>query len=493
MKKKYFFVVFAVAMIILLFPVHAFAQDAVAEVNGTSYENIADAVDAWRGTNNSTLTLKADVTLPAVITLKSTENHTLNLGTYTMTAAAGQHAIEITCEGRSSASYCLTVNADSTNPGGITATGKSCIYYKKTGTTKDRPIITVNGGIFNGSYSLNFTSNGNTNCPDIRIYGGLFNANVNLTKCKLITNGGFFNCSVYCNGDQNAYRLFTGGTFKSFQFLTYDNQETKNKLAYATSKATNLSAQAYDVGVYVNDEGYLVVGGSVITEAGATYQAKAVYSRWHASLKYSSADANGLYYTSVAKALEKNTTSNNVVTVYPENFGGILDLTGSSFTGTINLSAATDRLTVTFAAGTTPKWKVSTDLANKVAVYTESETEGVVTREYCIKSAYTVKHYLQNVAQDGYDLDATVILGGDDGQPTAAVANEYTGFSVQAYAQGVVAEDGSTVVEIYYKRNVYTVIYTADGVVVDTQQVPFQGSATAPEVPSKAGYDQIAP
>lgn len=493
MKKTFLFVLTVIAIIIMTLPIHAFAQNPVAEVNGTSYDNIADAVNVWRTTNNSTLTLKADVTLSAVITLKSTENHTLNLGTYTMTAASGQHAIEITCEGRSSASYCLTVNADQSNPGGITANGKSCIYYKKTGSTKDRPIITVNGGIFNGSYSLNFTSNGNTNCPDIRIYGGIFNANVNLTKCKLITNGGYFNCSVYCNGDQNAYRLFTAGTFKSFQFLTYDNQETKNKLAYATSKATNLSAQAYDVGVYVNDDGYLVVGGSVVQEAGTTFQAKAGYSRWHASLKYSSANANDLYYTSVAKALGKNTSSNNVVTVYPDNFGGLLDMTGSSFTGTINLSSATDRLTVTFAEGTTPKWNVSTDLLNKVAVYTETVADGVVTREYCIKTAYTVHYYLQNVAQDGYVLDSTVILGGDIGQDTEAAINEYTGFAVQAFTQGVVAEDGSTVVDIYYTRIMYTVTYTADGVVVDTQQVPYQGSGAAPEIPAKVGYDQTVP
>ena len=296
-----------------------------------------------------------------------------------------------------------------------------------------------------------------------------------------------------CNGDQNAYRLFTGGTFKSFQFLTYDNQETKNKLAYATSKASTLSAQAYDVGVYVNDDGYLVVGGSVVQEAGTTYQAKAGYSRWHASLKYSSANANDLYYTSVAKALEKNTSSNNVVTVYPDNFGGLLDMTGSSFAGTINLSSATDRLTVTLAEGTTPKWNVSTDLLNKVAVYTETVADGVVTREYCIKTAYTVHYYLQNVAQDGYVLDSTVILGGDIGQDTEAAINEYTGLAVQAFAQGVVAEDGSTVVDIYYTRIMYTVTYTADGVVVDTQQVPYQGSGAAPEIPAKVGYDRTIP
>ena len=145
MKLKHFIL----ALVAMLSGFAFTANAQVAKVGEKTYGTIDEAVANW--TNGTTLTLMADVTLTDVVKLKSTEHHILNLGTYTMTAASGKHAIEITCEGRSSASYALTVNADATNPGGITATGKSCIYYKKSGSTKDRPIILINNGVFTGS------------------------------------------------------------------------------------------------------------------------------------------------------------------------------------------------------------------------------------------------------------------------------------------------------------------------------------------------------
>ena len=73
----------------------AFTANAanVAKVGSTEYATIDEAVAAW--TNGSTLTLLANVTLSDVITLKSTEHHILNLGTYTLTAASGKHAIPL--------------------------------------------------------------------------------------------------------------------------------------------------------------------------------------------------------------------------------------------------------------------------------------------------------------------------------------------------------------------------------------------------------------
>lgn len=268
----------------------------VAKVGTNEYGSIDEAIAAW--TNNSTLTLLSDVTLSDVVKLKSTEHHILNLGTYTMTAASGQHAIEITCEGRSSASYALTVNADATNPGGITATGKACIYYKKSGSTKDRPIILINNGVFTGSYSINSTSNGNTNCPQFWINGGVFNNNVNLTKNLLQVTGGTFHGWINCTGDQNAYRQITGGRFKSWQFMTADNdlKFAVGKPARANTDGTVTPAQ-YNVGCYVDDEGYLVVGGPVITEPGDKFETEPKsYSSWSSYLKYSSAATYGLYY-----------------------------------------------------------------------------------------------------------------------------------------------------------------------------------------------------
>ena len=267
----------------------------VAKIGEKTYYNIDEAIENW--TNNTTLTLLHDVTLNDVVKIKSTEARTLDLGTYTLTAASGKNAIEVTCEGRSSASYALTVNANATNPGGITAKGKACIYYKKSDSTKDRPIICIYNGVFNGSYSINSISNGNTNCPQIWIYGGTFNANVNLTKNMLRVWGGTFHGWINCTGDSSAYREISGGRFKSWQFMTAD---ALGKFWVGTAKDT------YDKGCYVDDEGYLVVGGPVITEEtvadyeatyGVTFANKTTYSKWSSYLKYSSAAEHGLYYT----------------------------------------------------------------------------------------------------------------------------------------------------------------------------------------------------
>ncbi len=343
--------------------------EAVAKVGDTGYATIDEAIAAW--TNNTTLTLLADVTLSDVIKLKSTEHHTLDLGTYTMTAASGKNAIEITCEGRSSASYAITVNADAENPGGITATGKACIYYSKSGSTKDRPIFRIYNGVFNGSYSINSKSNGNTNCPQVWIYGGTFNGNVNLTKNMLRVFGGTFNGWINCTGDSSAYREISGGRFKSWQFMTAD---ADSKFWVGTSKAD------YNVGCYVDDEGYLVVGGDIVTEAGDKFEASSAnYSGWSSYLKYSSAATNSLYYTSVEEALADNNKTNGSVTVYVEE----LDMTGINYKGTI-VVPENSKLTITNAPAdlkvTNEKGELITPNAN--GTYITIEPTGTITPAY---------------------------------------------------------------------------------------------------------------
>lgn len=71
---------------------------------------------------------------------------------------------------------------------------------------------------------------------------------------------------------------------------------------------------------------------------------------------------------------------------------------------------------------------------------------------------YQVKHYLQNIDDDEYTLDAknNQTLSGAVNKNTKAVANTYTGFTVQPFEQKLIANDESTVVEIYYNRNLYT-------------------------------------
>lgn len=371
-KMKLLMMLATVILLVTALCIIASAEEPayVAQIGEVKYESIDDAIASWTSNSTSTLTLLDDVTLSDVIKLKSTENHTLNLGTYTMTAAEGKNAIEITAEGRTSESYALTVNADATDPGGIVATGKACIYYKKVGTFKDRPIIAIKGGVFTGSYAIQTSSNGNTNALHVAISGGTFNGNVSLTKTKMIISGGTFHGWINCTGDSTAYRLIKGGTFKQFQFFTTGT----GKFSIGTDKDLT------NVGVYVDDNGYMVVGGPVITEPGTAFKASASYSGCSSYLQYSSAKANGLYYTSIEQALADNTRTNSIVTVYVNE----LDLTGTAYKGTIMLPYADSKLAVTFAEGTEPAWKVGTQLSDKKAVYTETVVNGVVTRYYSV-------------------------------------------------------------------------------------------------------------
>ena len=277
----------------------------VAKVGSTEYGGIADAIANW--TNNTTLTLLADVTLTDVVTLKSTEHHILDLGIYTMTAASGKNAIEIIPEGNgagTAAKSCLTINAPADQPGGINAGSKSCVYYKKTNGINDRIMVTINGGVFDGTISSS-SNNGGQACPYFVFNGGVFNKSINLTKAMLKVTGGIFHGMFSCTGDSTAYRLISGGTFKSWTFMTAD---AANKFAVGSAKSV------YDVGVYVNNEGYLVVGGPVINEFDSRFEAKATNAtKWSSYLQYSSAATYGLYYTNAEKAKEKHGEANVVL------------------------------------------------------------------------------------------------------------------------------------------------------------------------------------
>ena len=344
----------------------------VAKIDGVKYE-LDEALAKW--TNGKTLTLIADVTLEDVYTFPSTESRTLDLGTYTMTAAEGKNAIEIICNGQSKITYGLIVKADATNPGGITAKGKSCIYYNKSGTTKDRVIIQVDGGVFNGSYAINvYSSNRGTNCPQVSINGGIFNGNVNIGHGKLIAAGGTFNGWVNCTGDSTAYRQITGGTYKSWQFMTADASDK----FFVGSDADN--RENYDIGVYVDDNGYLVVGGPVITEPGTTFEASSAnYGGWSSYLKYSSAKNNGVYYTSAEEALADNNKTSGKVTIHAAE----LDLTAINYVGTLVVPFGGE-LTVSFAKGNEPKVEGTNGQLLNIA---ESVVNGIVTRTYTALTA----------------------------------------------------------------------------------------------------------
>ena len=70
---------------------------------------------------------------------------------------------------------------------------------------------------------------------------------------------------------------------------------------------------------------------------------------------------------------------------------------------------------------------------------------------------YTVIHWQEKADESGWSLHETETKPGGTGAQTAAAAKSYDGFTAQTITQQTINGDGSTIVNVYYKRNVYDV------------------------------------
>ena len=90
---------------------------------------------------------------------------------------------------------------------------------------------------------------------------------------------------------------------------------------------------------------------------------------------------------------------------------------------------------------------------------TTVSAEATVTAQWTESSntQYRVFHWQENANDDGYSLKETETQKGKTGSETKAAAKEYDGFTAETITQQTIAGDGSTIVNIKYKRNVYSV------------------------------------
>ena len=161
-----------------------------------------------------------------------------------------------------------------------------------------------------------------------------------------------------------------------------------------------------------------------------------------------------------------------------------------SFTITVTYdNSETAKVTVTesmvsnFSTATTTGAKTATiTYGGKTATFTYTVSAGY---------AYKVEHYQENADDDEYTLvsaDTQTLYGVGT---TEATAKTYEGFTAQSFSQVSINENGTTVVKIYYDRNVYTITFNMQGgnggtteVTVKHGQTSFSGLVP----PTKAGY-----
>lgn len=111
------------------------------------------------------------------------------------------------------------------------------------------------------------------------------------------------------------------------------------------------------------------------------------------------------------------------------------------------------------------------------------------------EAIYTVRHLQQNIDNDDYTVVSvdTETKTGNVGEKTQASAKTYEGFSsAKNFNQETITADGNTVVDIYYDRLTYIVVYDLQGRgdgVPDPLTVRYDGKLVKPSDPtSPAGY-----
>ena len=112
--------------------------------------------------------------------------------------------------------------------------------------------------------------------------------------------------------------------------------------------------------------------------------------------------------------------------------------------------------------------------------YLEDDTENICTTYYLnltnvtqdkvitfkywpAKVNYTVIYYLQNAEDDNYTEYERQTMTGFTGEYTTVEGREYEGFYRLLYEKVPIASDSSTVIEVYYDRLYYKMIFNLDG------------------------------
>lgn len=175
-SKRVLSIVLAVAMIVGLFPIAAFADGG--HETSTVATSLPDAV-------NDVITLTEDVTLAAPFTVAQNEKVTINLNGHKITNASGQHTIVNSGN--------LTIIDSSTDKKGMVdnvSHQKAALYNNPGG------IVVLNGGTFDRSQEAGSSpdSSGSNSYYTIRNYGTMtINEGVTVTQkghfSSMVTNG----------------------------------------------------------------------------------------------------------------------------------------------------------------------------------------------------------------------------------------------------------------------------------------------------------------
>lgn len=149
-SKRVLSIVLAVAMIVGLFPIAAFADDSVVTVS-----NETELVNALSAESNTTVVLSNDIATKQTLQVSGT--HVLDLGTNTLTSTLAGHAIVV----NANANFTLSNGSLVYKSTHETAVPDAIFSYNNTVTTlsANASVQSSGGGIVCGDSSTNSNSN----------------------------------------------------------------------------------------------------------------------------------------------------------------------------------------------------------------------------------------------------------------------------------------------------------------------------------------------
>lgn len=180
----------------------------------------------------------------------------------------------------------------------------------------------------------------------------------------------------------------------------------------------------------------------------------------------------GWYFDEAAQTEKADSVTINGqnVTLYAKVEKGYwitFDANGGSYTAPVfyaNGTAAVAPVTKPTLPGYSfDRWYLDKECKNEADFSKITTSTTVYAGWEAANTTYTVIHWQENADDDDYSYAENETKQGASGTQTAATAKSYPGFTAQAITQETIAGDGSTIVNVYYKRNIYSVKFYSSG------------------------------
>ena len=157
-------------------------------------------------------------------------------------------------------------------------------------------------------------------------------------------------------------------------------------------------------------------------------------------------------------AIPEGSTSVNVYAIIKEGYWVTFDSDGGSAIDSqfvFDKISLNDQTTPTKPGYTFIGWYNGTEKVENGEIITSSMT--LKAHWKATEVNYTVIHWWENADDDGYSFHESENKTGLTGTEANAKAKSYEGFTAQPVTKKTIKGDGSTIVSVYYKRNIYKV------------------------------------